>query len=182
MSRYARIPLEIPQGVEMTLEPSLARVKGKLGEMDFRIPVRISVEQKENLLWIRASDDKDIKAKSAIGLTYKILSNMIRGVVEGFQKQLDFSGVGYRITIKGDDLTMQLGFSHDVHYRIPGGISVEIKGNIVTISGIDKELVGRVADQIKSYRPIEPYKGKGIKYVGQYVLKKAGKAGKTGSK
>ena len=103
---------------------------------------------------------------------------MILGVSKGFEKKLEFSGVGYRVAVKGKTLNLQLGYSHDINYNFPEMIEIETTSNSILVKGIDKELVGRVADKIKSFRPIEPYKGKGIKYLGQYVIRKAGKSGK----
>ena len=179
MSRYAKIPIEIAPEVEVLLDNTTVKAKGAKGELSFTLPQAVKVIKEDKWMRVGLKTETDKKSNSFVGLTFKMINNMIIGVSKGFEKTLEFSGVGYRMAVKGNVLNMQLGFSHDVNYEIPPGIQVEVKQSSLTVSGIDKELVGRVADKIKSFRPIEPYKGKGIKYLGQYVLRKVGKAGKS---
>ena len=177
MSRYSKIPIYIADGVEIEFDSDKIKAKGSKGELSFKLPAFVNVVKENNLVRVNLKDENDTKNKSFVGLTFKMINNMIIGVTKGFEKILEFNGVGYRMSIKGNVLNMQLGFSHDINYNIPQAIKVEVKQSTLIVSGIDKELVGRVADKIKSFRPIEPYKAKGIKYSGQYVLRKAGKAG-----
>ena len=179
MSRYAKIPIFIPEGIEIQLGDNKVQVKGIKGELSFATPLPVKVVEKEGSIWVNLKKESDNKNKSFIGLTFKMITNMIIGVTKGFEKNLEFSGVGYKMVIKENVLNMQLGFSHDINYEVPTGVNVLVKQNTLTVSGIDKELVGRVADKIKSFKAIEPYKAKGIKYSGQYVLRKVGKSGKS---
>ncbi len=179
MSRYSKIPISIPEGIEIQLNDNRVRVKGDKGELFFLIPSSIKIVKEEKSILVNLREKNDLKSNNFIGLTFKMITNMIIGVSKGFDKNLEFSGVGYKMALKGNVLNMQLGFSHDINYEIPSDINVLVKQNALTVSGIDKELVGRVADKIKSFRPIEPYKAKGIKYTGQHVLRKVGKSGKS---
>ena len=175
MSRIGNNPVSIPQGVDVNIKDNEITVKGKLGELTQTISNGISVKVEDNaVVCERASDSKDHKAQH--GLMRSLVNNMIEGVSKGWTKELELVGVGYRAALKGKQLNLQLGYSHDINYDIPDGIKIEVeKQTTLKISGSDKQQVGSVASKIKTYRKIEPYKGKGIREKGQYVLKKEGK-------
>ena len=151
-------------------------VKGAKGELNLDIPGNIAVAQEgQRIIVKRPSDNK--RNRSLHGVTRSLIANMVKGVTNGFEKKLQIVGVGYRCRVEGEQLVLQLGFSHEIKYRIPKGIKVALgKGNTVTISGCDKQLVGEVAAEIRSYYRPEPYKGKGVRYEGEWVRHKAGKA------
>ncbi len=179
MSRIGRLPIPIPPGVEVAIDGSRVRVKGPKGELERHFSPRMKIVMDGgNLRVERPTDSK--RDKSLHGLTRSLINNMVLGVSQGFQKVLDIVGVGYRAEVKGRMLHLSLGFSHPVEYPIPDGIEVECP--VVTrivVRGMDKELVGKVASEIRAFRPPEPYKGKGIRYEGEEVRRKAGKAGRA---
>ncbi len=177
MSRIGRKPIPLPKGVDFKLDGSQITVKGTKGTMSFGILPNIAVSLDEGqVLVTRANDEKSVRA--AHGMTRAILANMIKGVSEGFERVLEIIGVGYRAQVQGKNLVLSLGFSHPVEVVPPAGIEFAVDGPTkVIIRGIDKQLVGQVAADIRGYRPPEPYKGKGIRYLGEYVIRKAGKAG-----
>lgn len=181
MSRIGRMPIPLPAGVKVAIEGSRVEVTGPKGSLfrEFHLDMEIVLEDGQ-LLVRRPTDQRHHKALH--GLTRALLNNMVVGVTEGFQKQLEIHGVGYRVDQQGDgSLVLQLGFSHPVNISPPEGIRFEVepRSKVITVNGIDKELVGQVAAEIRAWRPPEPYKGKGIRYVGEYVHRKAGKAGKV---
>ena len=177
MSRIGKKPIDIPAGIDVKVEGTEVVVsKGKdVKRLDTH--GRVEIELKENqIVFHRKGDDK---ASSAFWGTYRSLThNMILGLTQGFEKKLEINGVGYRAAVKGKTLELQLGFSHPVVYPIPEGIDVSVEKNIITIKGTDKQKVGQVAAEIRAFRPPEPYKGKGVKYVDEVILRKAGKTGK----
>lgn len=180
MSRIGRMPIPLPEGVKVDIKKNRVTVTGPKGSLahDFHPDMEIALEDNQVLVR-RPTDQRHHRALH--GLTRALLNNMVVGVTDGFQKQLEVQGVGYRVDLQGDkSLLLQLGFSHDVRITPPEGIQfdVEARTKVITVNGIDKELVGRVAAEIRAWRPPEPYKGKGIRYVGEYVRHKAGKAGK----
>lgn len=179
MSKIGKLPIEVKQGVTITLSDTMVMVKGAKGEMSFPIPVGIALKQEEGKLFVTQVMTNDPKTRALFGLTRAIVANMVQGVADGFVKKLELSGVGYRAQVQGSDLVLSLGFSHPVKMSPLPGISFAVADNIITVSGIDKMLVGDVASKIRAFRPPEPYKGKGIKYVGEYVRRKAGKAAKA---
>ena len=160
----------------VTVEGTESVVKGPKGELRQHVPAGLSYELKDGELEItRPDDDKDLRAMH--GLVRALIANQVHGVTEGFEKQLEIIGVGYRAAVKGKVLDLQLQFSHPVEYPIPEGITITCPDNThITVAGIDKQVVGQVAAEIRAYRKPEPYKGKGIRYVGEYVVRKAGKA------
>lgn len=178
MSRIGKLPVAIPSSVTVTFEQNIIKVKGNKGTLEFTPHSRVRIEIKNgNIVAYRQSDEK--LDKSLHGLTRTIIANMIKGVTDGFEKKLEIRGVGYRAQMEGKNLVLALGFSHPIKYTPPEGIHIDIdkeKKNILTITGTDKQVVGQVAAKIRSYRKPEPYKGKGIRYVGEFVPKKAGKA------
>lgn len=180
MSRIGRLPIKLPQGVQATLDGQTVTVKGPRGELKRTCDPQIKVElQDGQLLVSRASDKPDVRALH--GMTRALLALMVAGVSAGFRKSLEIVGVGYRGEVQGTDLVLQVGFSHPVRFAPPAGtkIVVEQANRIIHVDGIDKELVGEVAAEIRAIRKPEPYKGVGIRYVGEQVRRKAGKAGKV---
>jgi large subunit ribosomal protein L6 len=174
MSRVGKKPIEIPDGVEVKLEGQKAVVKGPKGELSLQVrpEIKISLEGKK----ITVKPEKETKDVRALwGLTRALIFNLIKGVTEGFEKKLEIEGVGYRASLEGQDLILQMGFSHPVKIESPEGIKFSVEKNVITVSGIDKELVGGISAKIRKVRPPEPYKGKGIRYEGEKVRRKLGK-------
>lgn len=178
MSRIGKLPIEISKGVSVTLADSVLTVKGPKGELCRTIMSEVSVAVEDGKISVTRPDDEVI-SRSAHGLTRTLINNMVIGVTSGYQTDLEINGVGYRAELKGADLVLSLGYSHPVVYPIPTGITVEVdKMTKLAVKGIDKELVGQTAAKIRSFRGPEPYKGKGIKYATETILRKAGKTGK----
>ena len=179
MSRIGREPISIPSDVQVSIEGRNVGVSGPKGSLDLDLPGEIGVRQEDDKILVERPND-DRKNKALHGLIRSLVNNMIIGVSEGFKKELEIVGVGYRAAEKGSDgLELQLGFSHPVQVKAPEGITFEVpEPTRIIVSGINKEVVGQVAANIRSYRKPEPYKGKGIRYVGEYVARKAGKAAK----
>ena len=177
MSRIGKKPVPIPKGVTVTLEGSHITVKGPKGELSRSLPAAMQVSMKDNEVVVeRPSEENEHKALH--GLTRTLVANMVEGVTTGFSKQLEIIGVGYKAEQRPYGLQLSLGFSHVIEYRAPAGIKLTApQPTQVNIEGANKEMVGQVAAEIRSYRPPEPYKGKGIKYAGEQVRRKAGKAG-----
>ena len=177
MSRIGRKPIPLPKGVTVTVEGPEVTVKGTKGALTFWVLPNIAVAVEDNqVLVTRANDDKPVRA--AHGMTRAILNNMVVGVHEGFVKQLEIIGVGYRAQMQGKNLVLALGFSHPVEVIPPEGIEFASEAPTkISVKGIDRQKVGQMAAIIRGYRPPEPYKGKGIRYVGEYVIRKAGKSG-----
>lgn len=182
MSRIGRLPIAIPSGVDVALKDRQVTVKGPKGELglEFSVPIAVKIEG-STVTVERPNDEK--QSRSLHGLTRTLIANMVHGVTQGFSKTLEIQGVGYRGSMDGKKLNLQLGFSHPVVVEPPPGIEIKLEGNNrITISGSDKQAVGQLAAQIRGIRPPEPYKGKGIRYAGERVRRKLGKAGKTGAK
>lgn len=177
MSRIGKKPIPVPAGVTVSVDGSVIRVKGPKGELTRSIRPEISVKVDDGVVTLeRASEEKQHRAYH--GLTRALLANMVQGVTGGYRKSLDIIGVGYRAERKGENLVLTVGYSHQVVYPQPPGITITTPSPIsVVVEGIDKEKVGQVAAEIRSVRPPEPYKGKGIRYTGEQVRRKAGKAG-----
>ncbi len=183
MSRIGRKPIPVPTGVEITIDGQTVKVKGPKGSLEHTVSEPITVERGESgeLLVNRPNDER--RAKELHGLSRTLVANMIVGVTEGYKKSLEINGTGYRVTAKGSDLEFALGFSHPVLVQAPEGIAFAVeRPTLFHISGIDKQLVGEVAANIRKIRPPEPYKGKGVKYQGEVIRRKAGKAGGKGGK
>jgi large subunit ribosomal protein L6 len=175
MSRIGKSPIEVPAGVSVSISPGRVMVNGPLGELTQEIPRRIAVEQKDGELVVTRPTERG-EDRALHGLTRSLVANMVEGVTKGFQKTLEIQGVGYRAALRGTDLELSVGFSHPVHFKAPDGISFEVPApNSILVKGIDKQKVGQVAAEIRSIRPPEPYKGKGIRYEGEYVRRKVGK-------
>ncbi len=179
MSRIGKAEIVIPQGVDVTISGATITVKGSKGSLVRVLPIGISVKKVEATLVVeRATEDRAIR--SSHGMIRAMINNMVNGVTQGFAKELEIIGVGYRAVAKGQDkLELALGFSHPVPYAAPQGVTFEVpQPTRIIVKGIDKELVGQVAAEIRSFRSPEPYKGKGVRYVNERVLRKAGKTGK----
>jgi len=175
MSRIANAPVTLPNGVEVTLEGQLISVKGSKGQLEWNIHELVSVNQEDAQLKVSANDDSK-QAVALAGTTRALVNNMVTGVTVGFEKKLTIIGVGYRAQAQGQKLNLTLGFSHPVIYQVPEGIKVETPSNTeITVTGIDKQKVGQAAAEIRAYRKPEPYKGKGVRYVDEYVLRKQAK-------
>ncbi|PJZ69136.1 50S ribosomal protein L6 [Leptospira perolatii] len=178
MSRIGKAEIKLPDKVEVKLENDKIRVKGPLGELQTPIFQGIALKSENGVVKLeRSSEEKDTIALH--GLTRALLLNCVRGVTQGWEKNLEINGVGYRAQKRGEDLVMNLGFSHEVVYKSPKGIKIDVNEQVkIKIFGIDKQLVGQVAADIRSKKPPEPYKGKGIKYTEEFIKRKAGKTGK----
>jgi len=178
MSRIGKLPITIPQGVKITVEDSVIKTQGPKGTLSRRIMEGVSVEVGDKSVVVNRVDD-GLKSRSAHGLTRTLINNMVIGVTSGFETQLEITGVGYRAEAKGDVLNLSLGYSHPINFQLPKGITVDVeKMTKLSVKGIDKELVGQTAAKIRSFRGPEPYKGKGIRYAKEIILRKAGKTGK----
>jgi large subunit ribosomal protein L6 len=175
MSRIGKLPIEIPSGVDVEVERGLVRVKGPKGQLEQRVSPDLKVEREDSQLVVkRPTDRKDHRALH--GLTRTLVYNMVVGVTEGFEKRLEIQGVGYRAQLRGKDLELALGYSHPVKIDAPAGIEFEVPvPTQIVVRGIDKQAVGEIAARIRKSRPPEPYKGKGVRYAGEYVARKVGK-------
>lgn len=177
MSRVGKLPIQIPSGVTITVDESSITVVGPKGTLlQFTVP-GISVEQSEGVLTVKREND-EAENRARHGLIRALINNMVVGVTKGFEKKLEINGVGYRANMEGAKLKMQLGFSHDVFYTPPQGVQIAVEQNIITVSGISKQQVGQAAAEIRAFKKPEPYKGKGIKYSDERILRKSGKSGK----
>jgi large subunit ribosomal protein L6 len=175
MSRIGRQPIELPSGVSVSVSPGRVQVNGPLGELSQQIPPRMTVTQENGTLVVTRPTDRG-EDRALHGLTRSLVANMVEGVTKGFEKRLEIQGVGYRAGLRGSDLELLVGFSHPVVVTPRAGITFEVPApNQVIVKGIDKQLVGQVAAEVRTVRPPEPYKGKGIRYEGEYVRRKVGK-------
>jgi large subunit ribosomal protein L6 len=176
MSRIGKVPIHLPQGVEVKLDGYTLEVKGPKGSLSHTIPAGISLQIEDGVIHVRRSGDAK-RVRSLHGLTRTLIANMVVGVTQGFEKRLEIVGVGYRANLQGRALQLNLGYSHPVMYRLPAAIELVLDGqNNITVKGIDKQQVGQVAAEIRGFKKPEPYKGKGIRYTGEKVRRKAGKA------
>jgi len=178
MSRIGKLPIPVPAGVEVKIDGQNIDVKGPKGTLSHVVPAPITIVLEDNTITVTRPDDERL-SRSLHGLTRTLIANNIHGVTEGFSKGLEIVGTGYRVTAMGADLEFALGYSHSITVHPPAGISFSVEGNTkVTVSGIDKQAVGEVAANIRKLRKPEPYKGKGVRYAGEVVRRKAGKSGK----
>lgn len=177
MSRVGKLPIAIPSGVTITVDNDTITVTGSKGTLSqFTMPGITVTQEGDQLIVTRANDEPKIRAKH--GLMRALLNNLVVGVSQGFSKKLEINGVGYRVALQGSDLKMNLGFSHEVIYKVPAGVTATVDQNTITVTGIDKQQVGQVAAEIRALKKPEPYKGKGIKYEGERIIRKSGKSGK----
>ena len=178
MSRIGRLPISVPAGVEVKVDGNLVTVKGPKGELSHKVASPITVALNENEIVVSRPNDERL-SRSLHGLTRTLIQNLIIGVTSGYEKTLDIVGTGYRVTPTGNDLEFALGYSHPINITAPEGITFAVEGaNKLTVSGIDKQLVGQVAANIRALRKPDPYKGKGVRYAGEHIRRKVGKAGK----
>ena len=176
MSRVGRKPIAVPKGVNISVSAGHVGVKGPKGELKREVPAGVSLKVSGQELHVeRADDSTPNRAKH--GMMRALVANMVKGVSEGFERKLEINGVGYRAEVAGQKLNMALGFSHPVVFELPKGISAKVDKNVVTLNGIDKEMLGQTASKIREIRPPEPYKGKGVKYLEEVIKRKVGKTG-----
>ena len=183
MSRVGKKPIDIPQGVEVKIITEdvgiKVNVKGPKGSLEIVLPQGVAIEEKDNQIIFTVTNPEAGSDKALWGLTRSLVNNLVVGVTEGFLKELEINGVGFKVALQGKKLVLNVGFSHQVEYDLPEGIVVEVVKNNIKISGIDKQLVGQVAAEIRAIKKPEPYKGKGIKYIDEQIRRKAGKVVKA---
>ena len=179
MSKIGKLPITIKPGVTIQLQGDNVSVSGPKGNFTYTLPNGIHVKMEENVLTVQQKKQNDEKTRAVFGLARALLNNMVQGVSDGFEKKLELAGVGYRAAVQGVNLSLSVGYSHPVIIPAPQGITFAVKDNTISVQGADKVIVGQVAAQIRSVRPPEPYKGKGIKYQGEHIRRKAGKAAKA---
>jgi large subunit ribosomal protein L6 len=179
MSRIGKMPVEVPDKVDVKIEGNVVTAKGPLGVLSTTLRPEVTLEREDKIIYVKIENTKDRKHRAYHGLNRTLLNNLIVGVNQGFTKNLEIVGVGYRAQMDGSKLIMQLGYSHPVVIEPPAGVEIKVEGNTkVAVFGSDKQLVGEIAAQIRAKRPPEVYKGKGIRYKGEIIRKKAGKTGK----
>jgi large subunit ribosomal protein L6 len=175
MSRVGKHPVVIPSGVTVTIDGQRVRAEGRLGALDRTLMREVLVRREDGKISVKPRDDS-LRARMMWGTARTLVANLVEGVSQGFTRKLEITGVGYRAQVQGNTLILQLGYSHDIQYPAPGGIKIQCPDQThIVVSGANKELVGQVAAEIRAYRPVEPYKGKGIKYDNEFVLRKEGK-------
>jgi large subunit ribosomal protein L6 len=175
MSRIGRQPIELPSGVNVSLSPGRVMVNGPLGELSQQVPARMKIEQTDGSITVTRPTERG-EDRALHGLTRSLIANMVEGVTKGFEKRLELQGVGYRASLQGADLRLDVGYSHPVVMKAPQGITFEVSAPTqIVVKGVDKQQVGQTAAEIRRVRPPEPYKGKGIRYEGEYVRRKVGK-------
>ena len=176
MSRIGKKPVPVPKGVTVNIKEGMVAIKGPKGELKRAIPEGVTVKlQGEEVVSARADDSRLNRAKH--GMIRALVANMVRGVTQGFTRELEINGVGYKAEVKGKSVTFTLGYSHVIDFPLPQGIEAKVEKNRVSLTGVDRELVGQVAAKVRRLRPPEPYKGKGIKYVEEHIRRKVGKTG-----
>lgn len=185
MSRIGKKIIEIPAGVEVKIDGKNVSVKGPKGALSLMMhnfaSAKIDEREGKKIVSVTVLDEADVKNKAIWGLSARLILNMIKGVTVGFEKKLEINGIGFRAASQGRKLVLEVGFSHPVDFPLPEGINATVEKNIITISGIDRQLVGEIAAQIRKIKKPEPYKGKGIKYIDEVIRRKAGKSVKTGA-
>ena len=175
MSRIGRRPIDVPEGVNVAVDPGRVMVSGPLGELQQQVPARMTIEREDGQLIVKRPTERG-DDRALHGLTRTLVANMVEGVTKGFEKKLQIQGVGYRAALRGTSLELNVGYSHSVVIDAPKGIAFEVPTPTeVTVKGIDKQKVGQIAAEVRKVRPPEPYKGKGIRYEGEYVRRKVGK-------
>ncbi len=176
MSRLGKLPIQIPADVKININKDIITVSGKNGELKQKLHSDVIVDINDNEVIVKVKNSGDKKQNSLWGLFRALINNMVIGVGVGYEKKLEFKGVGYKVVVNGNKLNLNLGFSHPIEFTLPDGISASVEGNTISIKGYDKQLVGEVAAQIRKHRKPEPYKGKGIRYSDEVIRRKAGKA------
>lgn len=179
MSRIGKKPIDIPDGVEIKINGQELSIKGKLGQLTVNVHKDVAIKQEDKQLVLTIKDIEDKKARALWGLSRTLVNNAILGVTEGYSKELEINGVGFKAAVQGKKLVLNVGFSHPVEYAFPDDIKIEVEKNNIKISGIDKQKVGQIASEIRAVKKPEPYKGKGIKYIDEQIRRKAGKVVKA---
>lgn len=177
MSRVGTSPIQLPAGVSVSISPSIIAVNGPKGSLEQPALPGITVKQEDSLVTVSRANDEAVN-RANHGLMRTLVNNMVKGVSEGFERKLELNGVGFKVNLAGNVLKFNLGFSHEVPYTLPQGVNAAVEQNVITISGIDKQQVGQVAAEIRALKKPEPYKGKGIKYADERIIRKSGKSGK----
>lgn len=180
MSRLGKLPIELGEGTQAGIENDFIVVKGSKGELKEKTHNLVKIEISGKEIKVKVSNPENKNERALWGLYRSLVKNMVQGVEEGFEKKLEINGVGFRAAVSGKKLTLNVGFSHQVDFALPEGISAAVEGNVITVNGINKQLVGETAAQIRKIRKPEPYKGKGIKYVDEVIIKKVGKTAAKG--
>ncbi|MDH5582004.1 MAG: 50S ribosomal protein L6 [Bdellovibrionales bacterium] len=176
MSRIGKSPVVVPDKVNVAIDGFHVSIKGPKGELAAEFTEHVKIEMKDKELIVTPANESNL-SRSLWGTTRSLLNNMVVGVTEGFQRNLEFNGVGYKAVVKGKVLELNLGYSHPINYDLPEGVTAKVNKNTIELFGIDKAQVGQVAAKVRSFRPPEPYKGKGIKYAEEHIIRKAGKSG-----
>lgn len=176
MSRIGKMPVGVPDKVEVKVNGSNVTVKGPNGQLEYTFADNVNIELKDKEVLVTPINETK-KSISMWGTARTLINNMVVGVTTGFTKSLEYNGVGYKAAVSGNTLTLNLGYSHPIEYTLPEGVSAKVTKNVIDISGANKELVGFVAAKVRSFRPPEPYKGKGVKYADEHIIRKAGKTG-----
>ena len=176
MSRIGKMPIKLPEKVSVEVSGSIVKVKGPKGELEYGFNDSVTFEKKDNVVSVHPVVDNP-SSKSMWGTARTLVNNMVIGVDSGFKRVLEFNGVGYKASVSGTTVTLNLGFSHPIEYKLPDGIKAKVIKNQIELEGCNKELLGFVAAKIRSFRPPEPYKGKGVKYLEEVIIRKAGKTG-----
>lgn len=176
MSRIGKLPVEIPSGVTITVDGDVIKVTGPKGELSEKVLPEVAVSSEDNFFIVKRNSDEKL-ARSQHGLMRALIQNMVIGVTKGFEKKLEVSGVGFKVALQGSKLVLNLGFSHPIEYEAPAGVNVAVDKMNIIVSGINKQQVGQVAADIRKFKKPEPYKGKGIKYENEHIIRKAGKTG-----
>ncbi|ATH09293.1 50S ribosomal protein L6 [Halobacteriovorax marinus] len=176
MSRIGKVPVEIPEKVEVKVNGAHVAVKGPKGQLEYTFTDKVTISLEDKSVVVKPVDESK-ESRSLWGTTRTLVNNMVTGVSEGFTRTLEFNGVGYKAAVSGGTITLNLGYSHPIDYVLPTGVEAKVNKNVIDLTGCDKELVGFAAAKIRSFRPPEPYKGKGVKYSDETIIRKAGKAG-----
>lgn len=180
MSRLGKLPIELKSGTQATIDGNFIIVKGPKGELKQELHNMVNVNIEADKIIVTVNDKEDRKQRAFMGLYRSLINNMVMGVEEGFEKKLEINGVGYKAAAQGKKLVVNAGYSHPVEFELPEGISAQVEANVITVFGIDKQLVGETAARIRKIRKPEPYKGKGIKYVDEVIRRKEGKTASKG--
>lgn len=178
MSRIGKKPIEIPAGVELTINGNVVTVKGPKATLSTTLHPHVTATKEGSAVTVSVADENVKSDRSLWGLSATLINNMVIGVTKGYEKKLELVGVGYRVAMQGKDLKIEVGYSHPIVFQLPAGVTASAEKTTITLSGADKQLVGEMAAQIRRLRPPEPYKGKGIKYEGERIIRKSGKSGK----
>ena len=175
MSRVGKLPVEVPEGVDLQIDGVSVKAKGKIGELSLKVCDDVQVTRDDNLIWVKPAN-KSKRSRTMWGTTRSLINNVVHGVSVGFEKRLEINGVGYRAQVQGNELVLQLGHSHEIRYPIPEGIKIDAPSQTeIMVSGVDNQKVGQVASEIRSFRKPEPYKGKGVRYADEFIIRKEGK-------